>query len=208
MADNRNKIEKKPRNPAPSPMGSSNRGAGSPDDNETNGYYANAARNFRYAKYLTILLLIIFLLFTISFNRREITIENLQYLMKFISFTNTETSISATKINYASSDNTQLELFIGDLCYLSPQGYALYDSRGNTILSDQTLKYSNPILNVSSKFALCYDLGGNTYSVFKHLCSSRLRNARICDNRRGHRRRRLFRYRHVHPRVPHRGAAL
>ena len=42
--------------------------------------------------------------------------------MKFISFTNTETSISATKINYASSDNTQLELFIGDLCYLSPQG--------------------------------------------------------------------------------------
>lgn len=177
MADNRNKIEKKPRNPAPSPMGSSPRGAGSPDDNETNGYYANAARNFRYAKYFTILLLVIFLLFTITFNRREITIENLQYLMKFISFTNTETSISATKINYASSDKTQLELFIGDLCYLSPQGYALYDSRGNTILSDQTLKYSNPILNVSSKFALCYDLGGNTYSVFNtfaHLASETL----------------------------------
>ena len=49
MADNRNKIEKKPRNSRlPAPMGSSNRGAGSPDDNETNGYYANAARNFRY----------------------------------------------------------------------------------------------------------------------------------------------------------------
>ncbi len=166
MADDRNKIEKKKHDPATSPAMTPGRGGRKPPEDETNSYYANAARNFRYAKYLTILLLIIFLLFTISFNRREITIENLQYLMKFISFTNTETSISATKINYASSDQTRLELFIGDLCYLSPQGYALYDSRGNTIMTDQQLKYSNPILNVSSKFALCYDLGGNTYSVF------------------------------------------
>ena len=51
MADNRNKIEKKPRGSAPSPARPSGRGTSSPDDNETNGYYANAARNFRYAKY-------------------------------------------------------------------------------------------------------------------------------------------------------------
>ncbi|MCI8388589.1 MAG: hypothetical protein HFE63_09015 [Clostridiales bacterium] len=133
-----------------------------PDNNK---YYENVAKHFRRAKYFTIILLIAFLLTSITFNRSEITIENLQYLMKFISFTNTETSITATKINYSSSDNTRLSLFIGDLCYLSPNGYALYDSRGNTIMTD-SVKYTYPILKTSAKFALCLDLGGNSYSIF------------------------------------------
>ena len=138
-----------------------------PDQNEpdVNRYYAAAAKNFRHAKHASILLLIAFLVFSIAFNRNEITIDNLQYLMKFISFTNTETSISATKINYSSADKIRLSLFLGDLCYLSESGYALYDSRGNTIMTD-SIKYTFPILDASAKFALCYDLGGTSYSIY------------------------------------------
>ena len=85
--------------------------------------------------------------------------------MKFISFTNTETSITATRITYPSSDRTRLELFIGDLCYLSPEGYALYDSRGNTIMTEN-IKYAFPMLSTGSKYALCYDLGGTSFTIF------------------------------------------
>lgn len=131
----------------------------------TNEYFASVAKRFRLAKYVTFLLLIVFVLSTIAFNRSEITVENLQYLMKFISFTNTETTISAQKINYSSGDNLKLELFLGDLCYLSPKGYYLYDSRGNTIMTE-SLKYNSPTLRVSDKFSLCYDLGGTSFAVF------------------------------------------
>ncbi len=131
----------------------------------TNEYFASVAKRFRLAKYITFLFLIVFILSTIAFNRSEITVENLQYLMKFISFTNTETTISAPKINYASGDNIRLELYLGDLCYLSPKGYYLYDSRGNTIMTE-SITYTDPILKVSDKYSLCYDLGGSSFSVF------------------------------------------
>ncbi len=132
---------------------------------EINEYFSSVAKRFRFAKIVTFLLLIVFVLSTIAFNRSEITIENLQYLMKFISFTNTETTISAPKISYSSSDTLRLEIFLGDLCYLSPSGYTLYDSRGNTIMTD-SIKYNDPRLCVSEKYALCYDLGGSSFSVF------------------------------------------
>lgn len=132
---------------------------------DTNEYFSSVAKRFRFAKYVTFLLLIVFVISTIAFNRSEITVENLQYLMKFISFTNTETTISAPKISYSSGDKIRLELFLGDLCYLSPKGYYLYDSKGNTIMTEQ-IKYNDPILLTSGKYALCYDLGGTSYSVF------------------------------------------
>lgn len=132
---------------------------------ETNEYFFSVAKSFRLAKYITFLLLIVFVLSTVAFNRSEITIENLQYLMKFIGFTNTETTISAPKISYSSSDSLKLELFLGDLCYLSPSGYTLYDSRGNTIMTD-SIKYNDPHICVSEKYTLCYDLGGSSFSVF------------------------------------------
>lgn len=130
-----------------------------------NPYYDSVASRYRAAKYISVVLLIIFLLFSFIFKRDEITVENLQYLMKFVSFANAETSITAPRINYSASDKMKLQLFIGDLCYLSTDSYTLYDSRGNTIMSEQ-LKYLSPILKTSQKYVLCYDLGSNNFSVF------------------------------------------
>lgn len=127
-------------------------------------YYTRVSGKFRIAKYLTVILLVVFLIFSFTFLRSDITLENLRYLLKFISFTNTETSITASKINYASGDPNRLELFLGDLCTLSPEGYALYDSRGNQIMAEQ-INYSTPTLKIGDRFALCFDLDGNQFTV-------------------------------------------
>ena len=128
-------------------------------------YYASVSSKYRAAKYISVIAMIAFTVFSFVFLRRDITIENLRYLLKFISFTNTETSISADEIKYASGSPNRLELLIGDLCTLTPESYALYDSRGNQILSE-TVSYASPLLKVSSRFTLCCDLGGNSYSIF------------------------------------------
>ncbi len=127
-------------------------------------YYTRVSGNFRIAKYLTSIVLVAFLIFSFTFLRSDITLENLRYLLKFISFTNTETSITASKINYASGDPNRLELFIGDLCTLSPEGYALYDSRGNQIMAEQ-IRYATPILKIGDRYALCFDLDGTQFTV-------------------------------------------
>ncbi len=127
-------------------------------------YYSSISKKFRVAKHITSLLLVVLLIFSFSFMRDDITLENLRYLLKFISFTNTETSITATKINYPSGDPNKLDLFIGDLCTLSPEGYALYDSRGNQIMSED-IKYASPVLKAGKRFALCYDLDGSSFTV-------------------------------------------
>ncbi len=127
-------------------------------------YYKSASGKFRAAKFVTVLLLIVFLILSFTFLRKDITLENLRYLLKFISFTNTETSITAAKINYASGDPNRLELYMGDLCTLSPSGYALYDSRGNQIMSEP-INYVSPILKVSSRYTLCYDMDGYSFAV-------------------------------------------
>jgi len=131
----------------------------------TDGYFESVSRSFRTAKHASIITLALFLLFSFTFLRGDITLENLRYLLKFISFTNTETSISAAKINYASGDSTRLDILGSDLCTLTNSVYALYDSRGNQIMT-QDVGYKSPVLKVSSKFSLCYDLGGNTVKIF------------------------------------------
>lgn len=127
-------------------------------------YYSSVSLGYRIAKYISIVLLVVFVIFSFTFLRKDITLENLRYVLKFISFTNTETSITAPKISYASGDPNRLDLFIGDLCTLSPSGYALYDSQGNQIMSEP-IHYSSPVLKTSDRFALCFDLGGTEYTI-------------------------------------------
>lgn len=136
------------------------------DDNvpKLDEYYSSVSLGYRIAKYISIVVLVVFVIFSFTFLRKDITLENLRYVLKFISFTNTETSITAPKINYASGDPNRLDLFIGDLCTLSPSGYALYDSQGNQIMSEP-IHYSSPVLKTSDRFALCFDLDGSEYTI-------------------------------------------
>ena len=148
--------------PPLAPKGKNNRDGS--DAPKLEPYYVSVSVGYRVAKHISIFLLVVFLIFSLTFLRGDITLENLRYLLKFISFTNTETSITATKINYASGDPNRLELFIGDLCTLSPSGYALYDSRGNQIMSE-SISYASPVLKASDRFTLCYDLDGAEFTL-------------------------------------------
>ncbi len=136
----------------------------------TNEYYQKISLRFRIAKYGVFVALVAFFIFAFTFMRNDITLENLRYLLKYISFTNTETSIMVPRIDYDSGDPNRLELFVGDLATLTPSGYAIYDSRGNLIMTED-IRYSKPVLKVSKRFSLCYDLGGNGFTVLNTFAS-------------------------------------
>lgn len=134
------------------------------EDPGINKYYESVATAFRYAKFIVLFLTVIFVMFILSFFREEVSIENFQYMLKYI--TSEDSSLITTqKIHYPTSDSKALDLFAGDFVSAGTGGVTLYDTHGNTVLEiDDT--FSNPVFAIGKKYGLCYDLSGYSYIVF------------------------------------------
>ena len=134
------------------------------EDPAINKYYESVATAFRYAKFIVLFLTVIFVMFILSFFREEVSIENFQYMLKYI--TSEDSSLITTqKIHYPTSDSKALDLFAGDFVSAGTGGVSLHDTHGNTVLEiDDT--FSNPVFTIGKKYGLCYDLSGYSYIVF------------------------------------------
>ncbi len=129
-----------------------------------NKYYESVAVAFRYAKFIILFFTILFLMAILSFFRDEVSIENFQYMLKYIT-SEDNTFITTQKIHYPTSDSKALEIFAGDFVSAGTSGVTLYDTNGNTVLDIETV-LSNPVFTVGKKYGLCYDLSGYNYVVF------------------------------------------
>ena len=127
-------------------------------------YYESVAIAFRYAKFIVLFFTIIFLMVIMSFYRDEISVDNFQYMIKYIS-NDDDTLITTKRINYPTSDSKALDLFAGDFASAGSGGITLYDTNGNTVLSIDAVM-SEPVFSTGKKFALCYDLSGYNYVIF------------------------------------------
>lgn len=134
------------------------------DAPSVNKYYESVAVAFRYAKFVTLFAAVLFLMFFFSFFREEVSIENFQYMLKYI--TSEDSSLITTqKIHYPTSDSKALELFAGDFVSAGSGGISLYDTHGNTVLEIRD-SFSSPVFALGKKYGLCYDLSGSTYVIF------------------------------------------
>ncbi|MBE6606001.1 MAG: hypothetical protein E7635_03065 [Ruminococcaceae bacterium] len=129
-----------------------------------NKYYESVAISFRYAKFIILFFTILFLMAILSFFRDEVSIENFQYMLKYMT-SEDNTFITTQKIHYPTSDSKALEIFAGDFASAGTNGITLYDTNGNTVLDIDTV-LSNPVFAVGKKYGLCYDLSGYNYVVF------------------------------------------
>ena len=103
------------------------------EDPAINKYYESVATAFRYAKFIVLFLTVIFVMFILSFFREEVSIENFQYMLKYI--TSEDSSLLTTqKIHYPTSDSKALDLFAGDFVSAGTGGVSLYNTHGNTVL--------------------------------------------------------------------------
>ena len=138
--------------------------AKSDDTPKINKYYESVAIAFRYAKFIVLFFTIIFLMLILSFFREEVSVENFQYLLKYMS-SDDSTFITTQKIHYPTSDSKALDIFAGDFVSAGTNGVTLYDTNGNTVLDIDTV-ISQPVFAIGKKYGLCYDLSGYSYIVF------------------------------------------
>jgi len=130
-----------------------------------NAYYLVLSGRFKTAKYITLCILVVFLLTMVILFREEITVENFRYLIKDFELGDNTSISSDSLISYDSDLQVNLALYKGDLVVCGSSYFYLCDLRGNKILSE-TSKFSNPVILSSEKYFMVYGLSEYTYSVY------------------------------------------
>ena len=129
-------------------------------------YFRRAASVLRVLRYLTLLVLIFTIVLSILFYRKEITMENLQYLFKYIDFDPPSADASAERsITFQADANTEFAMLRNDIALVSKRNFGLYDFSGRKLMNYDTI-YTNPVAISSAKNVLVFDLGGKDLSIY------------------------------------------
>lgn len=130
-----------------------------------NRYYAAVAGRYRFARYASIILLVVFLLGILILYRDSITYSNLMYLIRDLdSDTSAAVGVYAD-ITYDGMYSPSFSMFRGRVAVASKNGLTLYSSSGSTELEDSS-SFSKPRLDCGDKYALVYDADGTAYCLY------------------------------------------
>lgn len=131
-------------------------------------YYASVSVGYKITQRFLALFLVFFLMFSFITNYKEITFDNLFYLMKeFGSAADTENSNYET-LSYDSDPRHVFALYRGGVAVVNPARISLYTATGRKAL-DLVSTFSAPCVETSNKYALVYDTAGDTFSVYNSL---------------------------------------
>lgn len=134
-------------------------------DMEVSEYYLAASKRYRFAKFLAFVLLVAFLAVNLLFFRSNITYNNLMYLLRDLDAGAAEITTSFASITYNEESGATFDIFKGKLAYASSEGFRLYNSTGAREL-DESKYMQTPAIVTSDKYAVVYDVGGHSYSIF------------------------------------------
>ena len=128
-------------------------------------YYATVSASYKISQRIFVLLLVIFLIFSLITNFREITYENFFYLLKdFSAAVDTEDSVYDT-LSYDSNTRHFFCLYRGGLAVVNPSNISVFTATGRQTLKS-TSKFSSPCVVSSDKYFIIYDTSGTTFSVY------------------------------------------
>jgi len=157
-------------------------------DGGENKYYIGISERCKTVKYIVLVILVVFILTMISVCKDDITVENFQYLIKFLDTEKNEYDGSSRTIIYSSSENMRFGVYKGDLVTAKNYTVDMYNFTGAVTMTDDVV-YGDPVLLTSDKYMLVYDLGGTSftlYNAFSRLYSETfdyaLTNAAVSDS--------------------------
>lgn len=126
---------------------------------------AARAKKYRLYKFIALGVLVLFLLGGLVLFQKDITLENLRYLIKYVSFYTGGTAENGSTILYDADSENVYGAFRGDLAVVNHGGMALYDRTGTAVLTD-SFNMTNPVMEAGDKFLVVYDLGGYNLRVY------------------------------------------
>ncbi len=132
-------------------------------------YYFRIAKRMRLWMAVLIGVMAIFIVVMFSTNREEITVENLQYFLRYIDTRQAEKSATTDAIVYNDTESiVRFGVYKNGLVVVGHDRVQIYDLTGEAIL-DINQSNAAPQLVASDTYMLIYNIGGTTFQVYNSL---------------------------------------
>lgn len=132
---------------------------------EYNSYYLKISRGYKAAKFITLALFLGYLIFMMCMYRSAITYDNLMYLVRDFETDIDVSSRGFEGIVYPASEKTSFTIYKDRLARATASDFTLYNTTGSVELKyDHSME--NPCIEAGDKYALVYDIGGTSYSLY------------------------------------------
>ena len=141
-------------------------------------YFASVSAFYKVVERILWVLLILFLVFSLMTNYKEITFNNFFYLLKdFSSAADTETS-NYQILSYDSDKRQKFSLFRGGIVSASPSSVSIFTTSGRRSLKNNN-EYYSPNIVTCDKYVLVYDSASASFSVYNSF--SKVYNQKLED---------------------------
>lgn len=134
----------------------------------TNPHYTSLSLRCMWAKYISLVILFVYLAVMLAMYRSYITYDNLAYLLRDLSSSGNSVSHEFSEIRYDEQKNLNTCIFRGGFAAAGNSEISLYQSTAAKTFSYPS-NSNYPILVPSDKYLLMYDLGGTGYSLYTDL---------------------------------------
>lgn len=128
-------------------------------------YYLRLARRTTVIKFVIIMFLAGFTLFSFSYYKEELTIENFRYVLKFINFDSNAGTTSNATVYIDKESTNKGDVLRGDLAVINANGFSIYGFNGSKVYTHAN-KYNNPIMVSNTKNIIACDLGGYEVQIY------------------------------------------
>lgn len=128
-------------------------------------HYIKLARKASFLRYTVLLFIVLFGVYSFSFHSSEITVDNFDYMMKFLNVGEDEEALKGSTINFDGSTGNRGIIYKGDLAVLNENGLTVTGWDGEVILRDG-FSFDHPKMIENGKNIFCYDVGGKEVRIF------------------------------------------
>ena len=128
-------------------------------------HYTRLARYASLARYAVLVVIVLFAVYAFSFHSNEITIENFEYMMKFLNVGDDENTYVGSHIAFDGSKGNRGIIYKGDLAILNENGLTVAGWDGDVILRE-VFTFDHPKMIENGVNLFCYDLGGKELRIF------------------------------------------
>lgn len=128
-------------------------------------HYIKLARRASLLRYTVLVLIVLFAVYSFSFHSSEITVDNFEYMMKFLNVGEDTEVRENTIIAFDGSKGNRGLIYKGDLAILNENGLTVAGWDGDVILRE-TFSFDHPKMIENGINIFCYDLGGKELRIF------------------------------------------
>ena len=128
-------------------------------------YYAGVSAYYKVAERILLVLLVLFIVFSIITNSSEITYNNFYYLLKDFTSAADAGNNTYETLSYESDSRQRFVLYRGGIAAVSPSRLSIFTATGRRTLNE-TSSFSSPYAVSSNRYVLFYDTAGKSFSIY------------------------------------------